>query len=322
MSAATTPSGRDADQLRTPRGYEGWAAEKKASWLWETIERTAHPPAALPPLRLPLQGDTLTSIGIVTRRRELEKALTRTSDLMEPGRPKVIHAFGSVAMIELETDEQSSFTGLFAPPPDGGAIGLIRMSVVGKVVGNVAFTPGFGLKLFIDGEPSADLLAMNHTVGQGRDFDMFSNTMTNDLSEEHQELRTMQKLMAKLFERVSRQPRRLVVTPHTERRRDGSAVDEPSGPRRLVFHPTAESKRIFAGQAGVDFRRVLADAPVGTPLYEIEGVVDPPRPRHGPPRKRTGPTLGVIRTTTRFVSSDGGDRLFFNHVQDPLDRKG
>ena len=52
---------------------------------------------------------------------------------------------------------------------------------------------------------------MNHTVGQGRDFNMFSNAMTTDLTDEHTELRSPQKVMSVFFDRVSHQPRRLIV---------------------------------------------------------------------------------------------------------------
>lgn len=312
----TAPLANDPGELATPPGYERLSAAEKAAWLWETaVLGTAQVPSALPPLRLPFQDRPLAEIGVVTRRAELDKALTRTADLMEPGRPKVIHALGAAARVELETVADSPFTGLLAPPPTGGFSGLIRLSLVAKVVGRAAYTPGFGLKALIDRKPSADLLAMNHVVGQGRDFDVFSNTMTTDLSEEHHELRPPQRVMGVLFRRVSRQPRRLVVTHFTDQSRDGSAIADPVTPRRLVFHPTADAKRVFAGQAGVDFRRVLAEVPTGTVLYEVQGLgsLEDGSAPDGP--------VGLLRTTSPFVSSDGGDRLFFRHVQDPADHK-
>ena len=306
------PRGSDPEQLRTPPGYEQWSADQKLTWLWDDLVLgTAHEATTLPDLRLPFQARPLAEIAVVTRKAELEKALDRTEDLMEPGRPKVIHAFGAVAAVELETDAASPCTGLLAPPPEGGAVGLLRMSLVAKVVGKAAVTPAFGLKLLIDGRPSADVLAMNHVVGQGRDFDLFSNTMTNDLSDEHRELRPPQRIMSVLFNRISRRPRRLVCTHLVDQRRDGSPVDRPLEPRRLVFHPTRAARGVFEGQAGVDFRRVLHDrVPEGTVLYDVEalGVSGATR-------------IGALRTRSPFVSSDGGDRLYFRHVQDPRDRK-
>ena len=298
-----------AGHLRTPPGYEQWTAAAKDRWLWDTlITGTAHAPTGLPPLRLPFTTEPWAEIGVVTRRERLAETLHRTSDLMEPGRPKVIHALGAVARVELRTADDSRFTGLLGPPPAGGAIGLLRMSLVAKVTPKAAYTPGFGLKLLIDGKPSADTLGMSHVVGQGRDFDLFSNTMTTDLSDEHRELRPPQRLMSVLFRRVSRRPRRLVVTHLADQHRDGTAVDRPAAPRRLVFHPTDAAREIFERQAGVDFRRVLADVPAGTALYDIEGLQ----------AGGDGP-VGVLVTRSPFVSSDGGDRLFFRHVADPGD---
>ena len=223
---------------------------------------------------MPFQEKPLKEILIVTRRHELEKALDRTDDLMEPGRPKVIHARGAVSMIEFATDDHSPFTGILGPHPLVGQSDSFVMSLVAQVKRNAAYTPALALKLLIDGKPSADVLAMNHTVGQGRDFDVFSNTMTNDLSEEHKELRTAQRVMSVLFERVSEQPRRLVVTHLANQTKAGATVPDPVEPRRLVFHPTSNARQIFSGQAGVDFRLVLAGIPAGTELYEVEGLTD------------------------------------------------
>lgn len=310
MNNSTVPSGQDPDQMQTPDGYVLWSAATKNTWLWNLIEATAHRPIDLPPLQMPFTAQPLREIGVVTKREELVKTLTREDDLMEPGRPKVIHARGAVALVDLETSPASPFTGLLGPPPNGGGFGLIRMSLVAKVVGKAAVTPAFGLKLLIDGRPSADLLAMNHTVGQGRDFDLFSNTMSNDLTDSHKELRPPQKMMSVMFDRVSNNPRRLVVDHFAERLRDGSAVIQLNTPIRLVFHPTPEAKGIFAGQAGVDFRLVLAEVAEGTPLYDVTGTT-----------ASGSEAVGVLRTSSRFVSSEGGDRLFFRHVQDPKDVK-
>jgi hypothetical protein len=300
----------EADTIDTPAGYASWPAAKKHDWLWNTLVLGTLPGRPwLPPLVLPFQQRPATEIGIVVRKARLELALTRESDVMEPGRPKLIHARGSVAMVELETVEDSPYTGLLGPPDEGGASGLIRMSMVQKPSGNKSHIPAFGLKLLIDGTASADLLAMNHTIGQGRDFDMFSNSMTNDLTETHTELRASQRVMSRLFRRVSDEPRRLTTDHLAHRRRDGSIVADPVAPDRLIFRPTPAAKRIFKGRAGVDFRRVLAEVGPGVELYSVEGVT-------GPPNDRTVGRVGVMRTTTRFVSSPGGDRLFFRHVQD------
>lgn len=311
MTVARRKSDVDPMRLTTPEGYEGWTADQKWAWLWNTlIGGTAHTETQLPPLVLPFKTSPLAEASIVLRPAELDKALTRTSDLMEVGRPKVIHAKGAVAGVQLVTVDRSPYTGLLAPAPDGGATGLLRMSLVAKVDRKASFTPALALKLLVDGQPSADVLAMNHTVGQGRDFNLFSNTMTNDLSSTHSELRLAQRLMSRLFERISHQPRRMVSSHLAERTSDGGDVDDPRAPQRLIFEPTTQARELFRGRADVDFRLVLAEVPAGTELYTVTGV-------EGDGRE----PIGVVRTTTSFVSSDGGDRLYFRHVHAPEDRK-
>lgn len=310
MSPRLNPLRSPADDLKTPARYDDWTAAEKQSWLWSNlILGDPHEPTALPPLRMPFQARPYAELRTVLDRDELDKALSRSSDLMEPGRPKVIHALGSVATVELVVDHDSPFTGLLGPPLSGGAIGLLRMSLVTRVSERSSYTPGFGLKFLIDAKPSADVLAMNHTVGQGRDHDLFSNSMTNDLSNEHEELPLPNRIMSVLFHRVSRRPRRLTSTHLANRHADGSAVESPRSPDRLVFHPTTDARSIFRGRAGVDFRRVLADADDGISLYAVHGLVD-----------GVASPIGELRTTSRFVSSDGGDRLFFRHMQDEDDR--
>ncbi len=290
-----------------PAGYVGWSAEAKGIWLWNTlIGGTAHTPTALPPLTLPFRTAPLTEARIVLSPRELDKALTRESDLMEPGRPKLIHARGAVAMVRLSPAEGTRFTGLLGPD---GAHGLIRLSLVAKVEGDAAYTPALALKLLIDGQCSADVLAMNHTVGQGRDFNLFSNTMTNDLSHTHNELRLAQRVMSYFFHRVSNQPRRMVSTHLATHRTDGSPVVDVVAPERLVFTATPAANAVFEDRAGVDFRLVLRELETDTTLYAVDGITD----------GRAEP-IGTISMTTPFVSSDGGDRLFFRHVHDPAHR--
>ncbi len=302
---------RNARSLTEPDGYVHWTAAEKADWLWtRLILGTAHDRTSLPTLVLPFRTAPITEAGIVLRRAELEKALTRTADLMEPGRPKLIHAHGSVAQVALVISDDSPFTGLLSATPDGGAIGLVRISLVARVFGDAAYTPAMALKLLIDGSPSADVLAMNHTVGQGRDFNVFTNEFTNDLSHTHDELRPAQKIMSVLFGRVSRQPRRMVSSHLGSHYANGSPVDNPHSPDRLIFRPTPAAQAVFINQAGVDFRLVLSELDPGTTIYTIDGVVG----------SDVHP-VGTLQLNSEFVSSAGGDRLFFRHVHDPADHK-
>ncbi len=229
-------------------------------------------------------------LKVVVSRRRLAETLDRTEDLMPGDRPKVIHTVGVVAPIELRTEAASPFTGLPAAPPGGGAIGVIRMSFAAPTTRKKVFRPGFGLKLLVDGRPSQDTLAANHINGQGRDFNMFSNSLSHDLTHQHTEHRSPQIMMSKLFRRVSCEPGRLSIVPD-----------------KLVFNPTAAARNSFTGRAGHDSRDVLADFEAGTALYDVVATDLDRR-------------IASIVTTGPFTASLRGDRLFFRHVQHATDR--
>lgn len=297
--------------LQPPAGYESWPAARKADWLWnDLIEPNRFDDVELPVFTMKI-GKVL---GMCCRPDELGKSFVERRDVMPDGRHKIIHTCGAVAMVELVTRDDSPFSGLWAPPPRGGGSGLIRMSTAvpfAKKLPNgktMPFIPGFGLKILIDGHPSADTLAMNHTNGQGRDVDLFSNTFTHDLRETHEEIRDTGKLMAKVFPLVSRVPRHLLIDHFARRHRDGTEVTRPQSPDRVQFVPHSDVHRHFRGHEGEDLRRTLARLDDRTTLYEVQAV--------GPKGASPVP-IGVISTTTKFVSSPGGDRVWFHHEHDP-----
>lgn len=298
----------EAHRFVTPQGHEGRKASEKLDWLWnDLILATAYSPVTRPDLSV---ANPVVMAQIAGRRRVLAESFDRTDDLMDPNRPKMIHQQGSVGVVTLEIDEGSPYSGLLAAPPIGGGRGLLRMSLALPPKGKAAFTPGFGLKLLIDGRPSVDVLAMNHTVGQGRDFNMFSNTFTHDLRESHRELRPPHKFMDLFFSRASAQPRRLVVDEFVSVTRSGDTIGTPHGPPRLSFVPDAAVRRQFRTRDPIDFREALERVAPGSTLYEVQAHDggDAPTP------------IGRLVLDEGFVASAGGDRLFFRHPVAPEDR--
>ncbi len=291
-----------------PSGFQRWAGLAKQQWIREhVIEATEYTPVERPDLEMAAPW-TMASIAASTS--ALVRTLERTSDTMEPGRPKIIHTHGVVAMIEFAMNDESPFTGVLGP--NQRTHGLVRMSLAVPPKGKGSITPGMGLKLFIDGAASLDLLAMNHTVGQGRDFNLFSNTFTHDLRNEHEELRPPQKLMSFFFKRVTTQPRRLTIDHLAAVEPDGTEVDRPVVPERLVFRPHRDVRRVFHDKQGHDFRDPLLGVDTSTCLWTIEAV--------GAAADGGPLTIGTITTTSRFRASSGGDRLFFRHHVAPEDR--
>ena len=303
--------GDEKQSYQPPAGYESWTADRKAEWLWtDLIVPEQYDDISLPPYT----QDMLAILGTVIRPSVLGRSFIARADVMPEGRPKIIHTRGSVAMVELVTRDDSPFTGLLAPKAGGGgAIGLIRLSTAAPYDQKTPFfIPGFGLKLLIDGRPSADTLAMNHTNGQGRDIDMFSNPCTHDLRNAHRHLRDTGRKMDFFFRFVTSQPRHLLIDHFAEQRRDGTEVADPVVPDRLVFEPSPEVHRFFRGHEGEDYRRTLWALESGTTLYDLASVSDDDGP---------SVPIGSLRTTTEFVSSPGGDRIWFHHEHDPANLK-
>jgi len=83
-------------------------------------------------------------------------------------RAKLIHSVGNVAKVKF-VPQSNKFTGLF----QGSDYGFIRMSAaqLPKTDKSTAaealhnFVPGFSLKMMVDGQPSANLVAMYGTSG-------------------------------------------------------------------------------------------------------------------------------------------------------------
>lgn len=311
--------------LATPSGFAAWSAAEKHEWIWRSlILEHEYDPVGRPEVTLPMPWVMLSVAG---RPSVLERTLDMNDDVMPGDRPKIIHPFGAVAMVELDIDPEvdTPYTGVL-DRQRGGATGLVRLSLAAPATRDKSITPGMGLKLFVDGAPSLDLLAMNHTVGQGRDFNLFSNTFTHDLRRKHKELRPPQKLMKVFFERVTSEPRRLTIDHFAAVQADGSPVAAPTVPGRLRFTPHPDAAATFERRHGDDFRDPLRSIPVGTRLWHVEALEPDPADvsRANDPDwlpSEIATTIGTIRTTSRFICSLGGDRLFFRHHVDDAHRR-
>ncbi len=291
----------DSPHATPPAEFRAWTASEKLAWTRrELLEASVYSPTTRPDLQM---GGPLQMLRVAGRRRTLSRTLERRADTMEPDRPKIIHTCGAVGSVELVMAPSSTYTGVLAPPPTGGAIGVMRLSLAVPPSGRRSVTPGLGLKLFVDGDDSLDLLAMNHTVGQGRDTNLFSNTFTHDLRSEHAELRPPQKIMGFFFKRVVAEPRWLSIDHLSAVDRRGAMVRSPRTPDRLVFRPHPDVRTVFRGAALVDFRDTLARIESGAGLYSVEAVSAGGEVE----------TIGTLRLIEPFVSSIGGDRLFFRH---------
>lgn len=99
-----------------------------------------------------------------------------SADVFPMKRTKYIHSVGVVGGIEFKSTSQK-YGGLFSA---GAAHGLIRFSSA-KAPGT-DFTPGAGIKLFRDGRPSANFVAMPSLDGQScSESNFFAKPFTNHI---------------------------------------------------------------------------------------------------------------------------------------------
>lgn len=286
-----------------PSGYVGWTAEEKYQWLLSTVvEATEYEPVDVPDLAMPPMSEIPSRAAVVLSTDELAKTLDHNGDLMPVNRPKIIHEFGAVAGMTMTIGPSSPFTGVLGAGVS--TTGVVRLSLAAPPGLRKSFIPGAGFKFLIDGQPSLDVVAVNHTNGQGRNHNLFANPLSHDITDGHSELRLPQRIMAKLFGRVTSQTRRLRIDHLATWTPSGAKVASPVVPHRIVFRPRVEVARVFRRHPGEDFRSTVSRLDPGTYLYDVVAETT-----------GSGPTpIGYIATSTRFITSAGGDRLFFRHL--------
>lgn len=269
--------------------------EKQRAIFYDKIVPSAY--AALPDLSrgllLGLEG--LTSPARVA---ELSRAFAADGDERPPERRrlKIMNTYGTVALFDFVADPRSPYTGIFK-----GGSGVMRFSYAGppSLVGNV---PGLGLKFFVDGKPSQDMVFMNGFSSQGPSTNVFQKPFSNDLPEPESPL---MKAVKGLFEKASGRSNVLHqdLTSLGAVAADGSAAASPAAPYQVFLEPTHQDG--ISPDTANDFRSDLAGVKPGTAVYDVVAV-------SGPGGEKVH--IGRIVTGSPFVASEYGDKaLFFKH---------
>ena len=278
---------------------------QKADSMWDTkIIPSRY--AQLPALTSPGFMDFLT---LITGHFSL-KALTTQGDELEPGRRKLIHAFGAEARLRLviSPGAADAYTGIFGR---GAPCVIGRFSLAAKPSPDASI-PGLALKIFISGDhPSVNLLLM-HAIDDQPGHNYFSQTFSNILPAP---VAFSKRMLAAGFERSAVQfgakdpnPGRLTLENLASVQVDGRHIDRPRTPYQLLFKPTAQARALMQGaSAQDDFRRQLAGLPVGRAVYDIYTL------EQGEPAENAR-LLGQLVLSDPVVSSRYGDeRLYFQH---------
>lgn len=287
-----------------PADYQKLRALEKRALLWERIEQSAYPADALPskghiPFVLNAACHGLMSIPY------LKKTFLHPADELPKHRTKIIHTYGSVCGVKLVPVEGQPYSGIFS----SGAIGLLRISLA---LPARSFTPGIGVKLFIDGHPSVNTVAMHSLKGQGDDCNVFSESNDNPASAEFAGLpmRILYYFFKRTADALKADAPRMewFYMPFDEWgrwRADGTEESEVHCPYGVSFAPAeAQTSR----DKTPDFRLKLRQIEAGTRLFRVMAF--------DANEAKAQKHIGDMISTTPFVASSYGDqKLFFQHLK-------
>ena len=238
------------------------------------------------------------------------KALTSSSDELEEGRRKLVHAFGAEARLKLVIfpEAKDRYSGIFQ---SGSECIIARFSVANKPTAKTS-VPALALKFFIDKEhPSVNLHLMHSVDGQdGHNF--FAQPFSNILPPANS---FATRLLDRFFSEVAVEfgakdpnPGRLTLEHLANTQTNGESVSFPITPHQLIIKP-AEAAQILMQFSTIedDFRARLNSLPVGEVIYDVYTRSE------NEPTENLKP-LGQLLLTSPVVSSRYGDeKLYFQH---------
>jgi hypothetical protein len=262
--------------------------------------------AQLPPLTSP---GIIDSVKLMTPGFSV-KALTFHGDELEPGREKLIHAFGAEARLRLVINPSAIHrnTGFFST---GTNCAIARFSLAKKPESDTSI-PGFALKIFVSGErPSVNLLMM-HSVDEEPGHNYFAQNFTNILPPA---VALSKRLLAHgfkgsavVFGAKDTNPGRLTLEHIASSLPTGEQVPTPKVPHQLILKSTALARSLMSdATAADDFRVRLARLSAGQAIYDVYTLMEGELPADAI-------LLGQLILATPIVSSRYGDeKLYFQH---------
>ncbi|QQD24872.1 peroxidase [Venatoribacter cucullus] len=291
--------------LNIPADYDQWDACAKQELLWTNgVKRTTYAEGELPAIP---DVDTRAMIS-----RILWDKVRYVGDVAPVGHTKPIHPHGAVAKVAFNATANHPYTGVFK----GNECGLLRMSVTGDPAKR-GVQPGLAWKTFIDGKPSENVAALYTLTGQGNNYNLFANELSQYVRPEAND--TLGSTI--LFSLVTTKPTQLMVNAMAEVNSDGSAAANAKSPTQIYFVPAADVKNRFS-TAAHDFRTDLLSLPAGTKLYDVyatdksiqNSIFSSIAARYASERRNSAVKVGEIVLTSEFAASAFGDSgIFFKH---------
>lgn len=277
-----------------PNNYMSKSGPEKIAYLWEQIEKTEY--TVLPSYETS-NGSWLDGLSGFSA-KSMSRAFSNQNDVIEKGRSKVIHKFGSTAIFSFQS----------ADPGYQNFNGILRLSNAVDAKSGPVY-PSFSIKIPLDGMESS----INLNIGKSfdgqvvgtdpegpKDFNFFRDHATYPFSNELPDIAnsTRGKIFRWIFKRAHNEPNYIPVS-------EISKVMFKKPPRRLIFRAPYEIQRLMKSDQYVDERVIFAKIPANSLLFEVyesTGLWD------------SGKLVGRIFSKTPFLSSSFGDfNLYFRH---------
>ncbi|MBL4845374.1 MAG: hypothetical protein JKY65_07610 [Planctomycetes bacterium] len=283
--------------------YQKLDRAQKRNLLWKAI--TEGDPYDME--KLPTKGAITGALRLIWGKFSLRSTFDDDLDI-RPKRFKVFHRWGTAVKVRWEVAQPGIVGGLLGTQParhpytgvfKDGTVGIARLSLgLGDV--KKLWAPGIGVKLFVDGQPSVNILAIPRAGAQPTKNFMAPNL---DTKIDPTPLDGFLKWAAKADPTHRKTDNVAAINAK------GEAVANPKSPFRLEFRPGTSIQYSGTPHWGFeDFRVSLQRIPAGTVLYEVWAVSDD---AHVKPVK-----IARLRTESAFAATKFQDReLHFKHVR-------
>ena len=275
-----------------PPDYENQTAASKQEMLWSIMEEGSGSSGSYP---------NILTFGFFLCCEDIEGSVTHFKDSLPYDHSKRIHSVGGVAKAVWKNVGDHNYTGLFS---QNETLAFVRLSLAARPR-RTGTTPGIGLKLFRDGIPSANLVAMNSLSGQ-ESGNFFQEILSNHIEPTD---RISLGLLESKFNDVSSPSTMVGLSDFASFNVTGDmlAMEDIRFPFRLLFHPNPELRDKFTDKRPrCSLEEMLASIASGTKLYDIYALNDP--------GSEEEEKIGELYTSSEIIYSRAGDNfLFFRH---------
>ena len=234
---------------------------------------------------------------------DVEPTMEHLSDRLPYDHGKRIHSVGGVAKATWTSVGEHNYTGLF----QGETNAMVRLSLA-TAPSRSGTTPGIAVKLFRDGLPSANFVAMNSLSGQ-KSGNFFQEVFSNHI--DAPEGSTALTSLANKFEEASSPATMVGLSDMALYNQTGFPVNETEVkfPYQLNLVPNEIISENFKNRRPTSsLERMMLTIPTGAKIYDVFAISDP--------ESTSEEQLKIAELTTDspiYFTLTGDNFLFFRH---------